>query len=122
VFSGGDECFLAADMVARPIMRRWQRRLAWRPAVGRRASAKLSAHVVASLRFDRVTKMVARSQVQAKATGRPQQTIRHASTGTTLKKLGVEGEKGQVREWMTAAIDIEIAYYDNDLKSRVRAK
>jgi hypothetical protein len=50
--------------------------------------------------------MVARSRVQAIATGRPQQTIRHASTGATLKKLGVEEEKGQVREWMTAAIDI----------------
>jgi hypothetical protein len=32
--------------------------------------------------------------------GRPQQTIRHAYI-STLKKIGFEGEKGQLREWMT---------------------
>ena len=36
--------------------------------------------------------------------GRPQQTIRHAYI-TTLKKLGFEQEKGQMREWMTVARD-----------------
>jgi hypothetical protein len=36
--------------------------------------------------------------------GRPQQTIRHAYI-STLKKLGFEGEKGQLREWMTVARD-----------------
>jgi hypothetical protein len=35
---------------------------------------------------------------------RPQQTIRHAYI-STLKKLGFEGEKGQLREWMTVARD-----------------
>jgi hypothetical protein len=34
--------------------------------------------------------------------GRPQQTIRHAYI-LTLKKLGFEEEKGQLREWMTVA-------------------
>jgi hypothetical protein len=34
-----------------------------------------------------------------------QQTIRHAYI-STLKKLGFEGEKGQLREWMTVARDI----------------
>jgi hypothetical protein len=37
--------------------------------------------------------------------GRPQQTIRHAYI-STLKKLGFEGEKGQLWEWMTVARDI----------------
>jgi hypothetical protein len=32
------------------------------------------------------------------------QTIRHAYI-STLKKLGFEGEKGQLREWMTVARD-----------------
>ena len=36
--------------------------------------------------------------------GRPQQTIRHAYI-TTLRKLGFEEEKGQLREWMTIARD-----------------
>ena len=36
--------------------------------------------------------------------GRPQQTIRHAYI-STLKKLGFEGEKGELREWMTVARD-----------------
>jgi hypothetical protein len=36
--------------------------------------------------------------------GRPQQTIRHAYI-STLKKLGFEEEKGQLREWMTVARD-----------------
>ncbi len=36
--------------------------------------------------------------------GRPQQTIRYAYI-TTLKKLGFEQEKGQMREWMTVARD-----------------
>jgi hypothetical protein len=35
-------------------------------------------------------------------TGRPQQTIRHAYI-STLRKLGFEEEKGQLREWMTFA-------------------
>ncbi len=34
----------------------------------------------------------------------PQQTIRHAYI-STLKKLGFEEEKGQLREWMTVARD-----------------
>jgi hypothetical protein len=34
--------------------------------------------------------------------GRPQQTIRHAYI-STLKKVGFEEEKGQLREWMTVA-------------------
>jgi ribosomal protein L12E/L44/L45/RPP1/RPP2 len=34
--------------------------------------------------------------------GRPQQTIRHAYI-STLKKLGFEEEKGQLREFMTVA-------------------
>jgi hypothetical protein len=33
-----------------------------------------------------------------------QQTIRHADV-STLKKLGFEGDKGQLREWMTVARD-----------------
>jgi hypothetical protein len=36
--------------------------------------------------------------------GRPQRKIRHAY-GTTFKKLGFEGDKGQSREWMTVARD-----------------
>jgi hypothetical protein len=39
-----------------------------------------------------------------RAVGKPQQTIRHAYI-TTLKKLGFEEEKGQLREWMTVARD-----------------
>jgi hypothetical protein len=39
-----------------------------------------------------------------RAVGRPQQTIRHAYI-TTVEKLGFEGEKGQLREWMTVARD-----------------
>jgi hypothetical protein len=35
---------------------------------------------------------------------RPQQTIRHAYISTS-RKLGFEGEKGQLREWMTVARD-----------------
>jgi hypothetical protein len=42
--------------------------------------------------------------------GRPQQTIRHAYL-STLKKLGFEGEKGQLREWMTVARDINIGTF-----------
>jgi hypothetical protein len=38
------------------------------------------------------------------AGGRPQQTIRHAYI-STFKKLGFEGEKGQLREWMIVARD-----------------
>jgi hypothetical protein len=41
--------------------------------------------------------------------GRPQQTIRHAYI-TPLKKLGFEEEKGQLREWMTLAIDRLLAW------------
>jgi hypothetical protein len=37
--------------------------------------------------------------------GRPQQTVRHHAYIITLKKLGFEGEKGQLREWMTVARD-----------------
>jgi hypothetical protein len=37
-------------------------------------------------------------------TGRPQQTIRHAYI-STLQNLGFEGDKGQLREWMTVARD-----------------
>jgi hypothetical protein len=36
--------------------------------------------------------------------GRPQQTIRHAYV-STLKRVGFEGDKGQLREWMTVARD-----------------
>jgi hypothetical protein len=42
--------------------------------------------------------------VTARPVGRPQQTIRHAYI-RTLKKLGFEEEKGQLREWMTVARD-----------------
>jgi hypothetical protein len=37
--------------------------------------------------------------------GRPQQTIRHDTYASTLKKLGFEEERGQLREWMTVARD-----------------
>jgi hypothetical protein len=36
--------------------------------------------------------------------GRPTQTIRHAYLAT-LKRLGFEEEKGQLKEWMTVARD-----------------
>jgi hypothetical protein len=36
--------------------------------------------------------------------GRPQKTIRHAYIGT-LKKVGFEGDIGQLREWMIVARD-----------------
>jgi hypothetical protein len=36
--------------------------------------------------------------------GRPKQTIRHAYLAT-LERLGFEGEKGQLKEWMTVARD-----------------
>jgi hypothetical protein len=39
-----------------------------------------------------------------RAVGRPQQTICQAYI-TALEKLGFEGEKGQLREWMTVARD-----------------
>lgn len=39
-----------------------------------------------------------------RAAGRPQQTIRHAYI-STLKKLGFEREKGELKEWMTVARD-----------------
>jgi hypothetical protein len=53
--------------------------------------------------------------------GRPQETIRHAYI-STLKKLGFEGEKGQLREWMTVARDRSVWGRNAEYKYIVLAK
>jgi hypothetical protein len=50
----------------------------------------------------------------------PRQTLRHAYI-ITLKKLGFEEEKGQLREWMTVAREIDQQGEDSKLNSSYRS-
>jgi hypothetical protein len=72
---------------------------AWRMVSNATTSKETSADHTTRIKHPQET-----TRLTPRPAGRPQQTIRQASI-STLKKLGFEEKKGQLREWMTIARD-----------------